>query len=130
MNKKTLIIIQALSATVGFGIMFIYGYSLKTAFMWVMLLNIPYILRRIAIKQPEIKTKKNPKPKLSMFFTLVAAISGLFAFTLAITKIDRTTMQTIMENRIFLFAFYLCIMSLLLIEITYKDEDKTEQCDT
>ncbi|MBI5634902.1 MAG: hypothetical protein HZA15_15650 [Nitrospirae bacterium] len=125
MNKITLSIIQGISGTVGFGILLFYGYSSKTAFAFMVLLSLPYILSRIAIKESQtIPTKKErPKMTISSLFTFLAIVFGFLACALAVTKIDKKSFQTIMENKPFLVAFYFCFISALIADTANKPEN-------
>jgi len=114
----TLTIIHGLSATVGFGILFFYGYSSATALAFLTLLNVPYILRLVATKGSKAESAKVERPKMSIssFLTFLSILFGFVAFTLAITKIDKKSFQIIIENKTFLIAFYFCFMSALIAD--------------
>jgi uncharacterized membrane protein (Fun14 family) len=133
MNKITLSIIQGLSGTVGFGILFLCGYSSKTAFTFLVLLSLPYMLSRIAIREPRATTinKEHPKMTTTSLFTFLAIASGILAGALAVVKIDQNSFQAIMESKPFLVAFYLCFISALIADTATKAERiKNDKCAT
>lgn len=118
-------IIQGLSGTVGFGILFVYGYSSKTAFTFVVLLSLPYILSQIAIRESKTISikKEHTKMTISTLFTFLALVSGFLAGALAVTNIDKDSFQSIMESRSFLVAFYFCFISALIADTARKPEN-------
>ena len=127
-NKITLIIIQGLSGTVGFGVLFFYGYSSQTVFTFAVLLCIPFILRGIAFEKLQEKSieNKHSKIKISSIFTFLAIIFGFLAGLIAVIKMDRKAFQSIMENKLFLIALYLSFISGLIGDATDKPKKDKE----
>lgn len=125
MNKITLTIIQGLFGTLGFSILFFYGYSSKTAFAFLILLNLPYILRRIVIRESQTVTikKEHPQMTISTLFSSLAFIFGFLAVVLAVTKLSKGSFQSVVEYKLFLATFYFCFISALIADTSRSPED-------
>ena len=125
MKKIALTIIQGLCGTIGFGILFFYGYSSKTAFTFGVLLVLPYILSRIAIMKPQANSieREHSKMTVSSFFTFLTIVFGFLASVLAYIKIDKNSLQAIMESKPFLIALYFCFISGLIADTAEKPKN-------
>lgn len=116
-------IIQGLFGSVGFGVLLLEGYSSETAFIFLVLLGLPYILGRIAIGRSEVAAinKEHSKITGTAIFTFLAVFFGFLAGALGVMKIDKASMQAIVGSKPFLIAFYLCFMSALIADTSNKD---------